>query len=94
MLRIPAAKGNVGYYQQDAISIKGTVRTAAGKTVQGDDIPASTKDVFVTAYWNPNGGKKGNGSVAYGVSLPSAKGGMTTKPLASKQDPTGMSRAQ
>ena len=94
MLRVPAAKGNVGYYQQNAISLKGTVRTAAGKTAQGDDIPASTKDVFVTAYWNPNGGKKGNGSVAYGVSLPSAKGGMTTKPLASKQDPTGLSRAQ
>jgi hypothetical protein len=94
MLRVPAAKGNVGYYQQDAISLKGTVRTAAGKTAEGDDIPASTKDVFVTAYWNPNGGKKGNGSVAYGVSLPSAKGGMTTKPLASKQDPTGLSRAQ
>ena len=94
MLRVPAAKGNVGYYQQNAISLKGTVRTAAGKTREGDDIPASTKDVFVTAYWNPNGGKKGNGSVAYGVSLPSEKGGMTTKPLASKQDPTGMSRAQ
>ena len=94
MLRVPASKGNVGYYQQNAISLKGTVRTAAGKTVAGDDIPASTKDVFVTAYWNPNGGKTGKGSVAYGISLPSEKGGMTTKPLASKQDPTGMSRAQ
>jgi len=89
MLRVPAAKGNVGYYQQNAISIKGAVK--AQDKLTGEE---TTQDVFVTAYWNPNGGKKGNGSVAYGVSLPSAKGGMTTKPLASKQDPTGLSRAQ
>lgn len=89
MLRVPAAKGNVGYYQQNAISLKGAVKSKDKLT--GED---ATQDVFVTAYWNPNGGKTGKGSVAYGISLPSKKGGMTTKPLASKQDPTGMSRAQ
>lgn len=83
MLKLKTGANTTGYYNQGGISIRGSIGKGDGK-----------KDVWVTAYWNPNGNNK-KGAMAYGLSIPSNDGlGMTTVPLGSNGDRSGLTTAR
>ena len=52
-----------------------------------------SKEVFVKANWNPNGGQNRSGGLAFTVAIPVEGGSFIEKPLGSIRDKTGMTTA-
>ena len=61
--------GGNRFYNQDGVIIRGKAQTNETNYLLDEKVK---KDVFVQAYWNPNGINKngGKGNVAYGIVIP------------------------
>ena len=85
--------GNNRFYNQDGVIIRGKAETKDVNNYTNEKIK---KDVFVQAYWNPNGinASGGKGNVAYGIVIPVQGGSFVMRPLGTKEDKTGFNSAK
>lgn len=81
------------FYNQEGVIIRGKAETKDVNTFTNEKIK---KDVFVQAYWNPNGinASGGKGNVAYGIVIPVEGGSFVMRPLGTKEDKTGFNSAK
>lgn len=85
--------GSNRFYNQDGVIIRGKAETKDVNSFTNEKIK---KDVFVQAYWNPNGinASGGKGNVAYGIVIPVQGGSFVMRPLGTKEDKTGFNSAK
>ena len=85
--------GGNRFYNQEGVIIRGKAETKDVNSFTNEKIK---KDVFVQAYWNPNGTNKsgGKGNVAYGIVIPVQGGSFVMRPLGTKEDKTGFNSAK
>lgn len=81
------------FYNQEGVIIRGKAETKDVNSFTNEKIK---KDVFVQAYWNPNGinASGGKGNVAYGIVIPVQGGSFVMRPLGTKEDKTGFNSAK
>ena len=81
------------FYNQEGVIIRGKAETKDINTYTNERVK---KDVFVQAYWNPNGtnASGGKGNVAYGIVIPVQGGSFVMRPLGTKEDKTGFNSAK
>ena len=81
------------FYNQEGVIIRGKAETKDVNNFTNEKIK---KDVFVQAYWNPNGinASGGKGNVAYGIVIPVQGGSFVMRPLGTKEDKTGFNSAK
>ena len=85
--------GSNRFYNQEGVIIRGKAETKDVNSFTNEKIK---KDVFVQAYWNPNGinASGGKGNVAYGIVIPVQGGSFVMRPLGTKEDKTGFNSAK
>ena len=85
--------GGNRFYNQEGVIIRGKAETKDVNNYTNEKIK---KDVFVQAYWNPNGinASGGKGNVAYGLVIPVQGGSFVMRPLGTKEDKTGFNSAK
>ena len=85
--------GGNRFYNQDGVIIRGKAETGKTNSLTNEKVK---KDVFVQAYWNPNGinASGGKGNVAYGIVIPVQGGSFVMRPLGTKEDKTGFNSAK
>lgn len=85
--------GGNRFYNQEGVIIRGKAETKDVNSFTNEKIK---KDVFVQAYWNPNGinASGGKGNVAYGIVIPVQGGSFVMRPLGTKEDKTGFNSAK
>ena len=85
--------GGNRFYNQEGVIIRGKAQTNETNYLLNEKVK---KDVFVQAYWNPNGTNKsgGKGNVAYGLAIPVQGGSFVMIPLGTKEDKTGFNSAK
>ena len=85
--------GGNRFYNQDGVIIRGKAETKDVNSFTNEKVK---KDVFVQAYWNPNGinASGGKGNVAYGIVIPVQGGSFVMRPLGTKEDKTGFNSAK
>ena len=81
------------FYNQEGVIIRGKAETGETNPYLNEKVK---KDVFVQAYWNPNGtnASGGKGNVAYGIVIPVQGGSFVMRPLGTKEDKTGFNSAK
>ena len=81
------------FYNQEGVIIRGKAETGKTNSFTNEKVK---KDVFVQAYWNPNGinASGGKGNVAYGIVIPVQGGSFVMRPLGTKEDKTGFNSAK
>ena len=81
------------FYNQEGVIIRGKAETGETNPYLNEKVK---KDVFVQAYWNPNGtnANGGKGNVAYGIVIPVQGGSFVMRPLGTKEDRTGFNSAK
>ena len=85
--------GGNRFYNQEGVIIRGKAETGETNPYLNEKVK---KDVFVQAYWNPNGtnASGGKGNVAYGIVIPVQGGSFVMRPLGTKEDKTGFNSAK
>ena len=87
-----SGKKDIRFYNADGVMMKGSAKYNEFGPMGNQ----KSREVFVQAYWNPNGknANGGKGSIAYGLAIPVKGGSFVTRPLSSKEDPSGAKSVQ
>lgn len=87
-----SGKKDTRFYNADGVMMKGSAKFNEFGILGNQ----KTREVFVQAYWNENGknANGGKGSIAYGLAIPVQGGTFVTRPLSSKEDPSGAKSVQ
>ena len=87
-----SGKKDTRFYNADGVMMKGSAKYNEFGPMGNQ----KSREVFVQAYWNPNGknANGGKGSIAYGLAIPVKGGSFVTRPLSSKEDPSGAKSVQ